>query len=340
MWRLFLSGMLLNKNIKIFLNYFLGPVLFVWLSYSIYQQVINQPHLSRSWNSIQNALTGEQWWKFPVILILMVVNWGVEARKWQVLLKPVEKISWFRSFKATLTGVAFALNTPNRIGEYGGRVLYVREGNRLKAISLTLVGSMSQFLVTMVIGCGGLLFLLNLPEAATPFIQTKSYRFWIRLLLNTIAIFSIAGMLIYFRLGWIIRLIDKLPALKKVTPHIEVLESLTAGLLLRLCSLSLTRYFVFAVQYVLMIQLLDVNIQAWPAFWLVSVMFLVLAIVPTIALAELGLRGQVSLELFGIYSSNKLAITASAAGIWVINLVLPALIGSLLTLSIKIFKNK
>lgn len=340
MWKLFLSGMLLNKNIKIFLNYFLGPVLFVWLSYSIYQQIIHQPQLARSWKSIQNALIGEQWWKFPVILILMAVNWGVEARKWQVLLKPVERISWFRSFKATLTGVAFALNTPNRIGEYGGRVLYIREGNRLKAISLTLVGSMSQFLVTMVVGCGGLLFLLNLPEAATPFIQSGSYRFWIRVLLSFVAIFSIIGLLIYFRLGWIIRVADKLPAFKKLTPHIEVLESLNGNLLLRLCSLSLTRYIVFAVQYILMIQLLNVDIPGWPAFWLVSVMFLVLAIVPTIALAELGLRGQVSLELFGIFSGNKLAITASAAGIWAINLVLPALIGSLLTLSIKIFKNK
>jgi hypothetical protein len=219
-------------------------------------------------------------------------------------------------------------------------VLYVKEGNRLKAISLTLVGSMSQFLVTMVVGCGGLLFLLNIPASATSIIQSESYRFWIRLLLNIIAIFSIAGLIIYFRLGWIIRLVDKLPALKSLTPHIEVLESLHSGLLLRLCSLSLTRYIVFAIQYVLMIQLLEVNISAWPAFWLVSVMFLVLAIVPTIALAELGLRGQVSLELFGIFSGNKLAITASAAGIWVINLIIPALIGSLLTLSIKIFKNR
>jgi hypothetical protein len=332
--------MLLNKNIKIFLNYFLGPVLFVWLSFSIFRQIINQPHLARSWKSIQTALTGEQWWKFAVILLLMWVNWGVEARKWQVLMKPVQRISWLRAFKATLTGVAFALNTPNRIGEYGGRVLYIREGNRLKAISLTLVGSMSQFLVTMIVGCGGLMFMLNLPESATSVINSRSYRFWIGLLLNIIAIFSIAGLLIYFRLGWLIRLVDRMPAFKKLTPHIEVLESLNTGLLLRLCSLSLTRYIVFVVQYVLMIQLLEVDIGSWSAFWLVSVMFLILAIVPTIALAELGLRGQVSIELFGIFSGNKLAITAAAAGIWVVNLILPALIGSLLILSIKIFRNR
>src|SRR3982751_3837388 len=138
--------MRLNKNIKIFFNYFLGPVLFVWLMFSIYQQIINQPHLEGSWQQLTLALSGEQSWKFWVILVLMLVNWGVEARKWQVLMRPLQKISWWKAYRATLTGLAFALNTPNRVGEYGGRVLYIEEGKRFRAISLTLVGSMSQVL--------------------------------------------------------------------------------------------------------------------------------------------------------------------------------------------------
>ena len=89
-----------------------------------------------------------------------------------------------------------------------------------------------------------------------------------------------------------------------------------------------------------MLQLMQVDVSVWQAFWLVTVMFLILAVVPTIALAEVGLRGQVSLELFGLFSSNKIAIIAAAAGIWFINLIMPALMGSLLMLSIKIFKNK
>jgi hypothetical protein len=89
-----------------------------------------------------------------------------------------------------------------------------------------------------------------------------------------------------------------------------------------------------------MIQLMQIHISYWQAFWLITVLYLILAVVPTIALAEVGLRGQVSLELFGFFSSNKLAIIAASTGIWLINLIIPALIGSLLILSIKIFKNK
>ena len=51
--------------------------------------------------------------------------------------------------------VSLAMNTPNGSGEYFGRILYVKEGNRLRAITLTLVGSISQLIVTMVLGTIG-----------------------------------------------------------------------------------------------------------------------------------------------------------------------------------------
>jgi hypothetical protein len=332
--------MLLNKNIKIFLNYYLGPVLFIWLAFSIYHQVADQPHFNMSWQHIKTGLRREQAWKFWVILLLVLINWGIEARKWQVLINRVEKISWWKAFKATLAGLAFAVNTPNRIGEYAGRILFVHEDNRIKAVSLTLVGSMSQFLITLLAGCGGLIFLLINQHAAATLSKSGSYLLWIRVLLNIVVIVSLSGAFIYFKLGWLVRVVDKLPALKKFAPYITLLETLNVSFLLRVCSLSLTRYIVFVIQYVLMIQLMQVTVSYWQAFWLITVLYIILAVVPTIALAEVGLRGQISLELFGFFSANKLGIITASTGIWLINLVIPALFGSLLLLSIKIFKNK
>jgi hypothetical protein len=69
-------------------------------------------------------------------------------------------------------------------------------------------------------------------------------------------------------------------------------------------------------------------------------MFLALAIIPTIALAELGVRGKLSIFLFGMFSTNTLGIVLTASTIWLINLVVPALAGSLFILGIKIFRNK
>jgi len=72
----------------------------------------------------------------------------------------------------------------------------------------------------------------------------------------------------------------------------------------------------------------------------VSVIFLVLAIIPTFAIAELGLRGKVSLKLLELFSANSLGISIATATIWLINLVVPAIAGSLLIVSIKIFKHR
>jgi hypothetical protein len=62
--------------------------------------------------------------------------------------------------------------------------------------------------------------------------------------------------------------------------------------------------------------------------------------IPTIALVELGLRGEVSLKILMIYSTNVLGIGLTSATIWFINLVIPAIAGSLLILSVRIFKGK
>lgn len=330
----------LNKNIKIFFNYFLGPVLFVWLVFSIYQQIKNQPDLDLSWAKITFALGGEQSWMFWVVLLLMAANWGLEARKWQVLLKPIEQISWFKAFKATVAGVAFAISTPNRIGEYGGRMLYLHEGNRLKAISFTIVGSFSQFPVTLIMGCGGLIFLLNIPGSVPTHITSGPYLIWIELILYVVSITVVIGLIIYFRLPWLIKRIDKVPVFSRLIRYVNMLEQLSFAILLRVLSLSFFRYFVFALQYVLMIKLMQVSVTVWQAFWLISVMFLVLAVVPTIALAEIGIRGKVSVELFGLFSGNTIGIITASFGIWLINLVVPSLLGSILIFRIKIFKNK
>jgi len=108
----------MNKNIKLFLNYFLGPLLGVWLFYSLYQQVKAQPHLHASLLLIKQAPFGGQAWRFWLVIILAFLNWGLEAKKWQVLIKNLEPLNYFVALKGVLSGVTLSLNTPNRMGEY------------------------------------------------------------------------------------------------------------------------------------------------------------------------------------------------------------------------------
>jgi hypothetical protein len=114
----------LNKNIKIFLNYFLAPLLFAWLLFSIYRQIHSQANIEASWLHIKSSLQSTKIINLGIVVLLMIVNWGIEARKWQYLIAPIYSISFARAFKAILSGVSFSVTMPNRIGEYLGRVLY------------------------------------------------------------------------------------------------------------------------------------------------------------------------------------------------------------------------
>jgi hypothetical protein len=67
-----------------------------------------------------------------------------------------------------------------------------------------------------------------------------------------------------------------------------------------------------------------------------SVVFLALAIIPSIALIEVGLRGEISLRLMGLFSMNSLGIGLTSVTIWAINLILPAIIGALFLLNVKL----
>mgnify|MGYP001545819164 FL=1 len=328
-----------NKNIKIIFKYVIAPLLALWLFYSLYQQIKAQPNLHQSIDLIKEAPFGEEAWKFWLIIILALVNWGLEARKWQLLMKPLQRMSFFRAYKSVLSGLALSLNTPNRMGEYGGRILYVKDGIRIKAISLSIAGSISQLIVTLFLGCGGLLYWLYFQNGYPHSIMGLPV-FWIKILLLISSLVSVILTLFFFRLSWLIKLIEKIPTAAKFVKYINVLEEFTAKLLLRLLSLSFFRYLVFVIQYILMLQVLNVEIYWIDAFWVISILFLVLAIVPSFAIADLGIRGKFSTELLSIYSVNTVGILGTTFGIWFINLFIPALAGSVFILGIKIFKNK
>lgn len=329
---------MLNKSIKIIINWVIGPVLAVWLFYSLYQQVKGQEGLADAWLIIKAMPFGAQAWKFWLVFLLVFVNWGIESKKWQLLIQLLQPMRFSTAVKAVLSGVTFSLNTPNRIGEYGGRMLYVEEGKRIQSVSLSIAGSISQLIITVVMGCGGLLYLLLQMNESSVIMGLNA--FWLRMALYLSSGTAIMLLLFFFKLGWLIRLIDKLPYAEKFAKYINVLERFEAKLLLRLLFLSLLRYVVFVLQYIFMLQLTTVDVGWWQSFWLVSVLFLVLAIVPSFAIADLGIRGKFGVALLNLYSTNVVGIIAATFGIWFINLFIPAIIGSLLILGKKIIKEK
>ena len=326
----------LHKNIKIFLNYFLAPLLFILLCWIIYRQIANKPDLPQRWAQVKESIYQPVFW---ISILLMPVNWGLEALKWKYLTSRLENFSFFTAFKSVLTGTSITMLTPNRIGEFGGRIMYVKEENRIAAIPLTILGSMSQLFVTIIMGTAGLLlfkYLWHQDDVLFKLIPDLAGTILIYISLLT----SICIILIYLRVGFIIKLLLQIPVLKKFVKYLHILSEFRRKELLRILFLSFLRYVVFILQYMLLFKAMQVVIPFADCFWLLTIFYLVMTMAPTIGFTELPLRAAASVEIFQVFSTNILGIQAASLSIWLINLVIPALIGSLLIFGLKIMKEK
>jgi hypothetical protein len=209
------------------------------------------------------------------------------------------------------------------------------EGKRLKIIPITLVGSLSQILITLAFGLIGFLILRNSLLQAN-LVSLIGYRF----IAFGLLVFTTILTLFYFRLAFVEKIIEQWLKDSRYLYLVQSVAAFDLQLLTRLLLLSCARYVVFIIQYLLLFNLFSVNASFYNLIWGMSLVFLALAVIPSITLVELGIRGEISLQLIGIFAGNNLGILLTSVSVWFINLIMPALAGSLLILSIKIFKQK
>ena len=325
--------MKLNKNIKIFITYFLGPILFIWLSYNIYSEIKSQPNLEENWHHIKASFFTKNFYMILTATLLVFVNIGVEIRKWQLAIQQIQTISFKTAAKAVLSGMSFSISTPNRIGEYFGRVLYLEEGNKIKAIALTIVSSMSQLIITLLMGVIAFTLLKNNIS------ENKLLNpYWISIIQYSSTAVLIIFSIIYFKLSWITKFLNKFSIFKKYFWTIQSVEKLDATLLIRFLSLSIGRYIIFTIQYFIIFRFFNVQVSFTEVWLGISVMFLIMTAIPSVAIfTDLGVKNEIIIKILGIYSTNSLGISLTSLTIWLINLVIPALIGSVLLLGIKKF---
>lgn len=304
------------------------------LAWTLYRQIIRQPDLELRWSQVSESWATGGFW---LVVFLMFFNWGLESFKWKILVAPLEKFPFFKAVRSVLAGCSITMLTPNRIGEYGGRIMYVQSGHRLKAISLTILGSTSQLIVTMFMGSIGLLVLRNTPGNA--FIEAFP---WLVQPVSVVVSFLVTVILLflYFRVHEFIALISRISLLKGIIKYINVVDIFTGKQLLRILFLSFLRYMVFILQYALLLHVMQVHIEFVLLVWLLTVFYLLMVLLPTMGFIELPVRAITSVKLMAVYSSNILGIQAAAFGIWIINLVIPAIVGSLLIFGLKIMKER
>ena len=211
------------------------------------------------------------------VFILMFLNWGIESVKWKYLIKKIETVPFIKSLIAVLTGITVSIFTPNRIGEFAGRVFVLEKADRWKAVVITILGNFSQLLVTILAGAVGFLFFAR--EYINPG-STQEYYFYG--LLMIVSIMVILLLLLFFNVSFLTNVVNRLPArLDKVKQYGEVFSLFTKRELLLVLFYSLFRYVIFIAQFYLLLLLFGVKIPFCETMMMTAMIYLVMAAIPT-----------------------------------------------------------
>lgn len=265
------------------------------------------------------------------LMILMLINWSLECVKWQYLCRHIQKISFTRAFESVFCGLSWAIFTPNRIGEYGGRVLFLKPRKRLFGVLAMAVGAFAQLVITNIMGAAALVWFIG---------SYKRPSFWLYLVLCAAAVaFIILMLVLYFRIKLLNRFIRRLKWLAKVHRFFSLLERYRMQELKYIFTVSLLRYVVFTSQYVLIMHVLIPSIPTMPMILMIFLLFFIQSAMPSLDLLDIGVRSITAGYLFAFITTQELAVMASAASIWFINLIIPAIIGSVFVFKINFFGN-
>ena len=279
-----------------------------------------------------------------LVLVLMLVNWSIESVKWKLLIAKIEKVSFLKAFKAVMTGVSVSLFTPNRTGDYLGRVFILDKGTRVEGILITLIGSFSQIVVTFSVGLFCFLSFLDF-YIRVPY-QIEEYLFNSLILLVPCLVFII--LLFYFNISLLSDFISRYLPRKwdRFSEYAHVFSRYNSKELLGVLLLSLFRYIIFSTQFFLLLRLFGAGLPFFQGMILIPVIYLAMALVPSIALTELGIRGSVSIFVISLYfkkfgfgdGDTELAILTASTAIWLVNLIIPAILGTFFVFSLKFFR--
>lgn len=267
------------------------------------------------------------WTTIILCIGLMFVNWAVEAVKWRLLVVRVERLSFLRAFSATIAGTSVGLVTVNRTGEFIGRVLFLAPEDRVSGSFASSLGSIAQFVVTLVFGgCG--LVVLTLMDVPLPWPSG-----WISGMLATLTgLVTCTALILFLEPGLFRQLLLLVPFLRRFEAASNILSRYERSDLVTVLLLSGARYLIFGLQYVLLLKAFGAGIDAFTSMAAITVIYLIATLIPSIMLTELGVRGSVAiavLEPLGVMGAIALIATSC---LWMINVAAPACAGSLILL--------
>lgn len=288
-----------------------------------YREIFIKDRFAEILDSFQSETITQHLWLLAFAILLVFFNWGIEARKWQLLIRKIQPLSFFTAVEAVFSGVFVSFFTPNRVGEFAGRILYIKSSKRIASSIVTIIGSFSQLVCTIVFGslAFGCYYAMQ---------ENISFLALFAFFLSFVIVLLL--LLLFFNIDLFNALLRKIPRLQMLGKYTKVLSWYHFGELWPVLLLSAARYGIFTLQYLILIRVFGIDISWINGCLAIAMIFLAQTIVPSFALTELGVRGAASIYFFSLFAQKPLEVALAAYTLWFLNIFLPALAGGILLL--------
>ncbi len=256
-----------------------------------------------------------------VVFLLLPINWLIESLKWKLMTVHVQTISLKTSVKSVLAGITTGFFTPNRVGDLVGRVMYLDTENRKSGVTLSLLSSLTQNMVMTL--CGLPACILFFATTKTNNSATIYYPLYVLICLILIG-------LIYFFLPQISSLFNKSRFSDRIKEFTDCLSNYSPKELLQIISVALFRYMVFCVQFYFMLKFFGIELSVLQALIAIPTSYLFVTFTPSFAFSDAAVRSSIAVLVIGVFSPKVIGIALAGMCIWLINFVMPMLVGSVL----------
>lgn len=263
---------------------------------------------------------------FVLLVVLMFLNWGIESLKWKLGAGVVSPITFPRAITSVLAGIAVSMVGPNRTGEFIGRITALPAEKRTAGAFVSVHISLAQTIVTLIAGLAAWLLMgcENLPLSSG------------RELLSALVILATVFLFIlYFRFVWVYALLQRKPFSRWFRNTIPASVPVKNRLLIINLLLSMLRYGIFISQFVIAFRIFGLQVSVPDLYLASALIYLLMAAVPSFALAELGVRGTLSVFVMGAFSAEAGPVIAASSLLWIINIAIPASAGAVVLASEK-----
>lgn len=267
---------------------------------------------------LTEALSNQKTYLLILISCLfMPLNWGIESYKWKLITTDTESVSYAKAFQSVMAGVCVGNLAPGRSTEFLAKILFFKPENRSLITVLHFTNGMFQLLITIMMGVLALPFYFSEKTIDGPILYFITGLATLLLLLF---------IMVIFKFEWLQEKLFSFRVLKKYKP--AQVMSLKRSLVASLITLSLLRYLVFSLQFYFLFLCFNPALGLIPALCGVALYFLLTSVIPMISVIEPAIRATLAMVAFQTNDARSAwQIICISTLLWMINIILPSLVG-------------